>query len=241
VKEYMCMVKNITKICKEEQKLIGIIVELRGRKIQVVNLNKTIEYKTGETVYLTYNTKKKTDHHTIVMNSKDLNKMVNRDDNIIINDNQGVLIVKDIVEEETHMRKSMLRNTSEDNLLGNFNSHKFLQFRKDSNPIDSPKTQRSTSELEEEKCSECLDVSTQQIYEVIEEPLSAFDDENQDEFIRKVSKEYEYRQKESESFIRRKRKMQTSKNLHARFEIKCEVKHDFKLTENSYLFVPSKY
>jgi uncharacterized protein YbcI len=38
VKEYMCMVKNITKICKEEQKLIGIIVELTGRKIQVVNL-----------------------------------------------------------------------------------------------------------------------------------------------------------------------------------------------------------
>ena len=58
VKEYQNMIEIIKQICIKENILIGIIVELRGRKINVVNIKQPIKLKKGSLINISYNVKK---------------------------------------------------------------------------------------------------------------------------------------------------------------------------------------
>jgi hypothetical protein len=234
VKEYREMINIIKRICFAEQKLIGIIVELRGRKVQVINLKNTIEYRAGDIVYITHNAKKKSDGGYLAINSKDLHRMVNRGDHIIVNDNQGVLVVKDIVEDEAHSRKSVKYNISEDNLCGLEGLGSKLALRKDSSNVDTH-SYISESDKNANDILNCSDSSNELILQDCELYFSC----NRDEYIKKMSHEFEIKQNE-ESLSKRRLKLRSSKSNSNHFDIRCEVTHDFKVTENSFLYVPSK-
>lgn len=126
-------------LCEKYGKQIGIIVELKGRKIKVEKFTKDsniIHLKQGQKIKVITNSKKFTDNHQIVITFKELHKMLNPGDKIIINDNKASLTVENIVEKESSKtRKTSIHaplklakfenktyNLSSNNLINNIKS-----------------------------------------------------------------------------------------------------------------------
>jgi chemotaxis signal transduction protein len=254
VKEYREIIKEIKKICEEEKKLIGIIVKLRGRKIQVVNLKNVIEYKAGDVLYISYNPKKQSDKNTLIVNSKDLHKMLRKGDHIIVNDNLGAFRVTGVNEEEVHCRKSLKLIPSDNDLhtsghrlslntnmyLEQLNALSNSKMNSPRSPCGSPRSPTKKYELNYNDIYGNIEMESNIQFEPMEDDMSSYTN-TRDEFIKKFSNEYEKLKKErEEQLMQRKRKLQSSKTSLAKIEIKVEVVHDFKLTENAFLFVPSK-
>jgi len=116
VQEYYQMIENIISLREKHDKQIGIIVELKGRKIKVEKFTKEkniIHLKQGNTVKLVTHAKN-SDSEKIVISFKELYKMLTPGDKIIINENKASLTVENIVE--IHSEKSRTRNNSPDKL-----------------------------------------------------------------------------------------------------------------------------
>lgn len=116
VQEYYQMIENIQLLREKHEKQIGIIVELKGRKIKVEKFPKEkniIHLKQGQTVKVVTNARN-TDNEKIVISFKELYKMLTPGDKIIVNENKASLTVENIVE--IRLEKARTRNTSPNKL-----------------------------------------------------------------------------------------------------------------------------
>lgn len=104
------MIQEIQLLCVKHDKLIGIIVELKGRRIKVEKFPKdqnAIHFKQGERIKIVTQGRS-TDKENIVINFKDLYKMLSPGDKIIINENIASLTVEKVVELVRQRSKTKL-------------------------------------------------------------------------------------------------------------------------------------
>lgn len=108
VNDYYCIIKEIKRLSRELKVQVGIIAELRGRKITVENFKSeslSIHLKQNDIVKIIplscdprHNSQLVTDGQTIIVNFNQLDNLVKVNDNIILDDSRGLLTVLDIKE-----------------------------------------------------------------------------------------------------------------------------------------------
>jgi hypothetical protein len=133
VRHYYEMIDYMKEGCEKYGVNIGIIAELGGRKIKVENIVNNGQYdfgdimnlKKGDTIKVIWNGSRPkilksglnnlcSKENIIYVNFKDIHKLVNKNDEIIINDNKGSLKVIEIKED-------VIKNKSNINLLSSNN------------------------------------------------------------------------------------------------------------------------
>jgi hypothetical protein len=125
VKDYHEIINYIRELNFKHKKNIGIIAELKGRKIKPIaiyftnDMNNNFVLKKNTKVVITNKVKKhlfSIDRNEIVVQIRNLHKMIAINDKIIINDNKGCLIVQEI--QETNLLSTCRKSKTFTNLAG---------------------------------------------------------------------------------------------------------------------------
>ncbi len=110
---YLDIIKTIQQICEERKIYIGIMVSLRGRKIQL-KMDKSyneISLKKGDIVRIasSQNSKLSSSQNKLVVNLNDFNKVIKVNDNIVIDDNKSILKVLKLIKTNHSFSRTNLQ------------------------------------------------------------------------------------------------------------------------------------
>jgi pyruvate kinase len=234
VKEYHEMINCIRELNSKLKKNIGIIAELKGRKIKPIDIlfpneeNTNFVLKKNTKVIITNNTKRNnlaSERNELVVKVRNLHKMIAIDDKIIINDNKGCLIVEEI--KESNMLTNL--NWNKSRTLNDLTAEE----NKKENQIKKVASQVNTVLIENDG-----DFTYQ---DDIEDNYIEFDFENKAfqsniqtiNVSRYVIDQFEI-QKKKTKLLRSRSSFSESK-----YEILCRVEYDCIYNKNTYLFVPN--
>ncbi len=233
VKEYHGIINSIRELNSKMKKNIGIIAELKGRKIKPIDIflndemnNNYVLKKNTRVVISNKETKHALfpDRNEIVIKIRNLHKMISINDKIIINDNKGCLVVEEIHDTSLLSTKWKKSRTLTD-LAGEEDkqSHPIKKVLSQANTIlvDNEGELNYQSDIEDNSIEfdlECKPFSSNlQAINISRYTIDQF------EIQKKKAKLYRNRSAFSES----------------KYEILCRVEYDCIYYKNSYLFIPN--
>jgi hypothetical protein len=260
------MIEEIHMLNNVHRKNIGIIVELKGRKILIDEVSHRQEnehickLKKGSKVIITNSKSTFSETTEIIVKFKNLHKMLKKYDRIILNDNKGCLIVNRIRENSGLKTKQKIKNgfkrlrpikdnqklniiqEDKENIL-NPNIHKFYTrsaFRKS-------RTYQNMSELNNKEMVNIPKV----IYihptpnNQVNDSESYFEEDHSEELQKnnKIKLRTESCRNLTEfDYIQKKReKIRRGNSLFQehKYEIICKVEYDCEIKKDSYIYMPN--